>query len=516
MIKHAWMGVAVLLVAGPASSQEQARSPSNPGALTKTEDAQLGKLIADRRDPQGRRCELRAMVSSGNLRYLACGEAGVWTVRVTPGRAAELIDQRATAGLAGSFFLRDGTLWVETATVSADRLVPVAADATVRNNLLPAADAVGGSAALPPTAAAPPASPTQAEPAAAAPTPTQPPAASLPPLSAAAQPPATSGKLTYREFSPVDARVVKLEPGFAIIDMGRAHGVASGDHVSFEETTTERVDDDESAERTRRVAVGNATTIGGQRSKVELGVDERVKLGAFARPTRDPVTSTSFAPARLGEVWDASFVARPFLVVDNFGVGGLVEARLGYRWEVPLHVEALLLPLALGTGRDQAIGAAAGVVTASFDSRLFEVGLGAGAQTVNDPAFDLRSGTGTTFAQRLRIGAVDGGMIEVFTYIVLFHSEFQFSDVEVHGQLPVGDRSWLIVKAGGGMLGAGYGELGLRVLLNGNGDRGSFFITATVGGVHVFRSQFCSERSFNCGSVDYAGPLAGVGGDWRF
>src|SRR4051794_30502501 len=109
MIKQAWMGVAVLLVAGPASSQDAGRSAASP---SKTEESQLA-LVADKRDPQGRRCELRAMVSSGNLRYLACGEAGVWTVRLTPGHAAaELIDQRATAGSAGGFFVRDGNLWV--------------------------------------------------------------------------------------------------------------------------------------------------------------------------------------------------------------------------------------------------------------------------------------------------------------------------------------------------------------------------------------------------------------------
>jgi hypothetical protein len=297
--------------------------------------------------------------------------------------------------------------------------------------------------------------------------------------------------------------------------MGSIHGVASGDHVAFEQTTRERVDEDNAAVRRERVAVGNATTIGARHSKVQLGIDERVEVGAIARPTRDPVSSTSFAPPRLGGVWHAGFIARPFLVVDNFGVGASLEGRVGYRWDSPLHIEALLQPLAIGTGRQSAIGAVAAVVTASFDARLFEAGLGIGGQSINDPSFDLRAGSGTTLAQRLRIGSVDGGMLEVFTYIVLFHSEFQFSDLHAHGQLPVGDRSWLVLNAGGGSLGMGYGELGLRVLLNGSGDRGSCFLTATIGGIHLFRSQFCSRSEFNCGSIDYTGPHVGVGADWR-
>jgi hypothetical protein len=400
MTKHAWMGVAVLLCAVPASSQDVSRTAANPAAApSKTEESQLSRMIADRRDPQGRRCELRAMVSSGNLRYLACGEAGVWTVRIAAGHAAaEVIDQRATPGTAGGFFLRDGTLWVETTTVSAERLAPVAPDATVRNNLLATPEAIGGAAvsSLPPPAAVPPAP----LPAPAAPPPTQPIAAppSQPPAAPALLP--SSGKLVYPEFEPAEARVVKLEPGFAIIDMGSEHGVASGDHVAFEQTTHERVDEDDAAVQRQRVAVGNATTIGSARSKVQLGIDERVEVGAAARPTRDPVSSTSFSPPRLGGLWHAGFIARPFLVVDNFGVGASFDGRVGYRWDAPFHVEALLQPLTIGTGRQDAIGAVAAVVTASFDSRLFEAGLGVGGQTINDPSFDLRAGLAHRLGRR--------------------------------------------------------------------------------------------------------------------
>lgn len=509
MNKHAWMGVAALLLAGPASSQDTPTgSVASAAVQTKTEESQLARLVAEKRDPQGRRCELRATATSGNLRYLACGEAGVWTVQVTP-RRAEVIDQRTTPGIAGGFFLRDGTLWVETTSVSAERLAPVAAEATIQNNLLPSAEAIGGTAApaqpaVPATPAAPEVTPTAPPPAAA---PEPPPAAPVTPR---------TSKLASPEFAPVEARVVSLEPGIAIIDMGSEHGVASGDHVSFEQTTTERIGEEDTAVSTKRIAVGVATTIGVVRSKVQLGVDERVEVGAFARPTRDELTTSSFAPPRLGRVWHASFIARPFVVVDNFGVGGSVEGRVGYRFDAPFHLEALVLPLAIGTGREDPIGAAAAVVTASFDSKLFEVGLGVGGQTVNDPAFDLDAGSGTTLAQRLRVGSVDGGMIEVITYVVLFHSEFDFSQIFVHGQLPVGERSWLVANVAGGSLGMGMGDLGLRVLLNGNGDIGSFFLTATIGGIHLFRSTFCSSSQFNCSAVDYSGPLAGVGGEFRF
>jgi len=204
------------------------------------------------------------------------------------------------------------------------------------------------------------------------------------------------------------------------------------------------------------------------------------------------------------------------LIVENFGFGTSFEVRAGYRFDVPVHLEALIMPLTFATGRQGGVAAGAGVLMASFDSKLFEVGLGLGAQSVNDPAFDLEAGTGTTLAQRLRIGAADGGNIEVFTYVTLFHSEFEFSDVQLHAQLPVGDRSWLIANAGAGTLGSGFGELGLRVLLTGNGDAGSFLLSATIGGMHVFKSAFCEDEFRNCIEVDYSGPLAGFGSEWRF
>ena len=181
-----------------------------------------------------------------------------------------------------------------------------------------------------------------------------------------------------------------------------------------------------------------------------------------------------------------------------------------------MHFEVIARPVSFATGREGFIPAIAAIATASFDSRLFEVGLGIGGQTVNDPAFDLESGSGTTIAQRLRIGAVDGGMVEVISYIVLFHSEFEFSDLHAHAQLPVGEHSWLVLNAGGGSIGMGFGEIGLRVMLDGDGRAGSLFLSATLGGVHMFEATFDQADGVNLNSVGYVGPMAGIGAEWRF
>ena len=103
---------------------------------------------------------------------------------------------------------------------------------------------------------------------------------------------------------------------------------------------------------------------------------------------------------------------------------------------------------------------------------------------------------------------------------MLFHSSFQFAGFVGSLQIPVGETSWVLMRGGGGISGYGYGEMGVRTLLKGNGDRGSLFFTGTLGGVGVFETwdTVCTQPDFQFGctkSVLYAGPMAGAGVEWR-
>ena len=50
----------------------------------------------------------------------------------------------------------------------------------------------------------------------------------------------------------------------------------------------------------------------------------------------------------------------------------------------------------------------------------------------------------------------------------------------------------------------------------GNGLADSFFLTTTIGGVHVFESSQCFDPFTPCETeIDYVGPMVGVGGEWR-
>jgi hypothetical protein len=305
--------------------------------------------------------------------------------------------------------------------------------------------------------------------------------------------------------------VLQSSSGSVVVDLGSNHGVRHGTHVAFYLVESEALGGFEQVPRKRRIAVGVVDTVSADRSRVALGVAEHVDRGTRAELTSDPISASSVAPPRVGDVWEYGFLARPFLVLDDVGVGAVIDAHLGYRSADAWHVEGLLAPFSVATAEPGAIAPFAAVVTGSYDAPLFEVGLGVGSQSVHSPDFGVEPGNGLSLVQRLRLGARDGLNLEAMSYIALFYSQFEFSSLRATLQIPIG-RSWLLLSGGGGTLGAGLGEIGLRVLLSGNGDRDSVFMTTTLGGVNLWREcsdVFCDDE------IDYAGPMIGVGFDWR-
>jgi hypothetical protein len=57
-----------------------------------------------------------------------------------------------------------------------------------------------------------------------------------------------------------------------------------------------------------------------------------------------------------------------------------------------------------------------------------------------------------------------------------------------------------------------------RVLLSGNGTRGSMFLRGTVGYAVLFENLTSTELAagnFDTTEIYYAGPLIGIGAEWR-
>jgi len=409
------------------------------------------------------------VAGDGPLRFLACGAAGLWIVRLS-GDEAALIETRDLGGRVGPFFQANGRLWVEVTSVRAQEVSGV----TPSESPLPAARVSGP---------APPAADSGSSPR---------PTASLTPE------PAGAGRVVERSN---EMLLVEL-PG------GR---VKPGTHVALVSGGDEE----------QVYAVGRVIRSMVGRARVAIGTNEEVPDGALASLTNAGVTAGIFSPPRASGVWELSFLARPFVVLDDLGTGIVLDAHAGYHFRAPLYVEAGLIPLAIGSARAGAAGAVGAFVSGAFDSHLFEVGLGLGAQTVNDPDFALDPGSGLLIAQRLRLGARDGAHLKFLSYVTLFHSSFQFSSLRIEGQIPVGSRTWLRLAGGGGSIGVNFGEVGLRVLMSGNGGAGSFFLTTTIGWAYLFRH--CNDvpltpsgaAADSCTAIEHSGPMLGAGGEFR-
>jgi hypothetical protein len=182
-----------------------------------------------------------------------------------------------------------------------------------------------------------------------------------------------------------------------------------------------------------------------------------------------------------------------------------------------LHVWAIVDPLGWAdVQRQDNVWAANVAALASYDSQYFELGLGFGAQSVTDASFGISPGSGLAVSQYVRLGPQDGLNFSARTSMVLFHSQFEFGGMVGAAQFPVTRGYWLLFNGGGGPVGYGFGEIGVRAMLAGNGEAGSKYLTVSFGGAGVFRSSTC-DQFFACGATtSFGGPMAGVGGEWRF
>lgn len=465
---------AFLLWAFPVVAEDgpDTRSPARDAA------PDFESWLAEQRDGRGRACDRRAVDALRDRWVVACGGSGLWMVRKNPSGALEIASFDDLGGPVVGLFRREGRVWAEVLRREARDVAGVDGDASH------AAFPSDAKALATPVA---PASP---------PTPAPP----------------TSGK---------SARVTQVLPGEVVIDLGRDDRVEEGARVEFSVVESLEVGG-EAAERRRTVAIGVVSAASDRFAKVELGIDERVPLGATARIVDDSPSAKRAAPPRLGGLWHAGFMLRPFIAIDDLGGGFVSDAAVGYRFESDVHVEACLSPLAFGTGDEKrAVWPLGAFVKGSFDSELFEMGLGFGYETIKNVPDGAQPGTGILFVQQLRLGSLDGLNVDFQSHAVLFHSRFDFSGLVGRAQIPVGRRFWLVFAGGGGSAGYAYGESGVRALLRGNGDRGSFFLTGTVGGAAIFQNRevICEQPGFTapCQEVtEYAGPMIGGGGEWRF
>ena len=435
---------------------------------------------------RGQHCDRRGELQDAQRVLVACAAAGVWEIALEES-GPRLVRSYAFSGDAiGVFAEPDGRLWVKLQVLEAR---PLSLGTTPGAGSFPDEALSQGEA-----------------PSRAMPLPTPP-----PPTSSKAPP---SASLEGRV-----GRVLRVETGEVVISLGEADGLTRSDRIELAREVEDSPDDDagESGLSREVLAVGVVTHLSEHTARVRLGVNENVPVGALANPSHAQPTASLSAPPRAANLWSLALAARPFVALGQLGGGMLLSGSVGKRFTAPFHLQAVVDPVAFAVVEShQGTSAASAAVIASYDSRFFEMGLGFGAQTVNDTNFGVMAGSGLSVVQLIRLGAEDGLDLNVRTSVVLFHSQFEFGGMVASLQIPVSRGYWLLLAGGGGEVGYGYGEFGLRALLAGNGGVGSKFLVVTAGGAGVFQSGSCAPFAPCTSSLSYGGPMAGIGGEWRF
>jgi hypothetical protein len=269
-------------------------------------------------------------------------------------------------------------------------------------------------------------------------------------------------------------------------------------------------------------------------------------LPSSDHPNADLVKDKSpsiVAPPRQGALWEMSLLTGAFVTMGSLGAGLLGSASVTYRFEAPVVVRAEAAPFGVAgppgnsvgsipappgvspqpTNGGRAVTAFAAHMIVGLDTEMVEVGLGLGGASVNQNSTIGTGGQPATSAVSVveegRLGARDGLAIIVESSAIAANDKFDLGYLVGVFQIPVSRTMMVIARGGGGRVGFGYGDLGMRVVVRGNGGRGTLALTGFVGGAAIMEN-LCSanpDSPFNssCNVATLAGPSLGGGVEWR-
>ncbi|MBC7172690.1 MAG: hypothetical protein H5U40_09700, partial [Polyangiaceae bacterium] len=214
-------------------------------------------------------CDARALFVLADRAYVACGASGVVVVRLFP--ETPIVEAVLTVGgEAVGFFAHGERVWVEVTQTMAQPLDQLG----IRAAPSAAALAIPSPSPAPTTGEVPP-----------------PPPPSRPP-------------------SDLVGRVVRVDSGTVIVDLGAADGLSIGSRVAFQAVTPGASEDDRLEEEP--VTIGEVVGISEGRARVRLGFGETAAEGAIVRRVDAGLSRSRVAPPRIAG-WTVGFTVRPTL-----------------------------------------------------------------------------------------------------------------------------------------------------------------------------------------------------------
>jgi hypothetical protein len=225
------------------------------------------------------------------------------------------------------------------------------------------------------------------------------------------------------------------------------------------------------------------------------------------------VSPTPPAPAPVRVRW--AMAARGWLALDGAGAGGTADATFEWRPVPEVGLRLGGVPLGVGGGRHGGIAGGSLHVSAAFaPGEGLEVGVGTGVAVLasrirDEPAQEL-----PVFVARARAGSLLGFHVEAQLALAEVQGGVELVSLTALARLPLSGVD-LMLRGAGGHDGVMLAEAVLLVWLASAGERGVFGLGVHAGASGVFYQPLCRFGTACAETRWYAGPMLGVGMEWR-
>lgn len=307
-----------------------------------------------------------------------------------------------------------------------------------------------------------------------------------------------------------EAHAVRVEGQLVTIDRGRLDGLAVGDRMAVVFLEPSGLGEPEPTLERQHGYVGEIRAVTGHRARIRFGMNERVREGSLLETTDADVTGSILAPADSDAKNELSVGLRLGFVTSGVGGGALVSARYDRRLGARAFVRARLDPTgAIGFRRPDPDGPGpeerppgsfaatfGGVVMVGADLGLVAIGAGLGATLTTRideihedcPTCDATTihhgfRLGPTFATMARIGSRDGLHLDVDTAFTALLARIETSRFAARLVVPCTSSMAIVLSgaSGFGVVGTRTIDAGVRLLLRGDGNRGSTLLLPSIG-----------------------------------
>jgi len=332
-----------------------------------------------------------------------------------------------------------------------------------------------------------------------------------------------------REIKLLTGKVKDVKAGWVILDIGSRDGVKKDMHfkvlskklVKKPDLAAGGITKMPSGEKTAILVIEQVTE---SQSGVYLGRGESARPDDIVVLTDEDPRISLMAPKGQFGFTRIQAVLRPFFGVGRLSFGMINDLLISHQFKIPMRVGAYIFPLGFaangeGTGFPTSI-----MGIATYSSSYFEIGMGLGG------SFSLtQTKAALTINQFIRMGSLEGFHVVASTSFMLKKTDskgdrdeewgYEVSFGQAGGEIniPLHRRITLSFAGGGGSNGWGFGTIGIKTYIRGNGGKGTIIVPSALGYATVF-DENCDYSYGNdkCEGIYTGGPTFSIGVDYRF